>query len=269
MQNEATVDIVETPEKPRIHYVDMLRGLCVVLMVFFHAFFSAGFIFEIDLCIKAYDFFRPAEPFFAGLFILISGFSCRLSHSNLIRGVKLAGVALAVTGVTWLFENLLADSMGVTGIVIWFGILHLLSVSMILFALLRPLLDKLPAIAGILICVFLFAVTYKAGTGFIGIGNLGFNVPEIFTENRIFYPVGLHEFAISAGDYFPVVPWIFLFFAGSFAGVYATRNKLPRELYHNRIPFLSWIGRKSLIIYVIHQPLIVAVLYVLSLIKAS
>ena len=86
--------------KGRIHLMDEIRGLCVLLMIFYHAFYTMSMLFHWELGTKLLVFFSPAEPFFAGLFILISGISSQLSHSNLIRGLKLLGVALALTLVT-------------------------------------------------------------------------------------------------------------------------------------------------------------------------
>ena len=80
--------------------MDEIRGLCVLLMIFYHAFYTMSMLFHWELGTKLLVFFSPAEPFFAGLFILISGISSQLSHSNLIRGLKLLGVALALTLVT-------------------------------------------------------------------------------------------------------------------------------------------------------------------------
>ena len=81
--------------RPRIHTMDELRGLAVLCMIFYHAFYTMAFLFGIPLGRTLLYFFMPAEPYFAGLFILISGISCQLSHSNLIRGAKLLLVAAA------------------------------------------------------------------------------------------------------------------------------------------------------------------------------
>ena len=106
------------PPKARIHMMDELRGFAVLCMVFYHAFYSAAYLLGWQWGKVLLSFFMPAEPYFAGLFILISGISSQLSHSNLIRGLKLLAVAVCVTLVTGFF---LPDQ------IIRFGILHLLS----------------------------------------------------------------------------------------------------------------------------------------------
>ena len=119
-------------EAGRIHSMDELRGFAVFCMIFYHGFYTAGFLFGSEVGAYFFRFFAPAEPFFAGLFIFISGIACNLSHSNLARGLKLLAVALGVTLVTGVF---------VPQDIIVFGILHFLAVCMILCGL----LDRRPA----------------------------------------------------------------------------------------------------------------------------
>ena len=122
------------PSSARIHFMDEVRGFDLLLMIAFHAFYTMGAIFDISIGTTLFAFFAPAEPFFAGVFIFICGISCRLSHSNWRRGLLLALVAIGMSVVLWFF---MPKEM------IWFGILHFLAVSILLFALLRPLLDRI------------------------------------------------------------------------------------------------------------------------------
>ena len=131
--------------KKRIYLLDELRGLAVFCMVFYHAFYSMSEFFNIAVGTKLLDFFTPAEPFFAALFIVISGISSRLSHNNTKRGVRLLCVALALTVVT----AVIMPMMHFEGAEIYFGILHLLSLSMLIFSALRAGLDKINPIVGI------------------------------------------------------------------------------------------------------------------------
>ena len=110
-------------ERPRIHTLDELRGFAVFCMIFFHAFYTIGFVFGQKWGVTLVDFFYPAEPYFAGLFIIISGIASNLSHSNLERGVKLALISLTVSIVSLMV-------LGQKGM-IQFGILHFLSAAMI------------------------------------------------------------------------------------------------------------------------------------------
>lgn len=237
----------------RIHLMDELRGFAVLCMIFYHAFYTMAFLFGIPLGRTLLYFFMPAEPFFAGLFILISGISSQLSHSNLLRGVKLLAVALVVSLATILF---------VPDEAIRFGILHLLSCGMILFGLCKPLLDKVPLAVGLLITALLFALTFSISAGSIGLpGLFSLSVPGPPYPLQFFYANPQLGNVLYSADYFPLLPWLFLFLCGTFLGRYAKAGKLPSFCYPSRVPPLSWLGRHALTVYIVHQPVIFGLLW--------
>ena len=233
----------------RIHFLDEVRGFDLILMVFFHAFYVIGYLFGFYWGIELFQFFSPVEPFFAGLFIFICSISCRLSRSNGKRGTLLALVAAGVSVFLYLFMR---DEM------IWFGILHFLAVSILLFALLRPLLDRIPPMTGVVISFLLLALTWWAPAykgSLLGIeGLFTVEIPEWLVRIPALYPLGIG--AGRGADYFPLLPWFFCFLAGSYTGVWARQGRFPGWMYTSRLPWLSWLGRHTLIIYVFHQPII-------------
>ena len=244
-------------KKRRIIFLDEARGLCIVCMVFFHMFFDLAYIFNFPLGYKLYNFFLPAQPFFAGAFLAICGICCRLSRSNFKRSGIIAAAAAAVTVVTIVLSKFnIVDP-------IYFGILHLLAVSVFTFAILHPLFDKINPIVGIAVCAALSAILWDLSSGEIGIGGLSFsfnsNTPEL-----IALPFGIGSTRLYASDYFPIFPWILIFFAGTFLGRYFASDKLPEFFYKNHLPPLSGIGRHSLIIYILHQPIIYGLLMLIN-----
>lgn len=253
--------VKETPKpktkskaKARIHTLDELRGFAVFCMVFYHAFYSIGVFFNAKWGMDLLNFFSPAEPYFAGLFIIIAGISSQLSHSNLERGCKLLFIALAVTVVTFF-------AVGSTGM-IRFGILHMLSICMIAYGLIGKYLNHIPMWIGVVVNMFLFAMTYKITSGSIGLPFIfSYNLPAELYQTDIFFIFGFPNSTFTSSDYFPIMPWIFLFFAGAFLGKLAAANKFPKFMYKKRVPFLSFIGRHALIIYIAHQPVIWGLCY--------
>ena len=244
----------------RLHLLDEVRGFAVVCMVFFHAFFAMAEVFDMPPGQILLDFFTPAEAWFAGLFIVISGFCCRLSRSNAKRGALLLAVAAALTGVT-----LLADRLIVPGLVIWFGILHLLSVSMLLFALLRRALDKIPPVIGAAVCAGLFLLCYCLPEGALGVAARPlWPLPQGWYGTDWLAPLGFHTVAFASADYFPLLPWTWLFLCGSFLGVAAERGRVPAWCYPKRVPPLAFVGRHALPVYLAHQPVIFAVLWAVN-----
>ena len=253
------------PKSPRLHLLDEVRGFAVLCMVFFHAFYTMSESFGMAAGSFLLDFFMPAEIYFAGLFILLSGFSCRLSHSNAKRGVILFGVAVALTGATLLLERL-----GMSGTVIWFGILHLLSLCMLSFALLKPLLDRIPPVIGGIVCAVLFLLFYPISEGSIGLpGLFSWNMPAFFYQTDWFAALGTYSPRFYSADYFPLLPWIFLFLGGSFLGVAAEKQRCPRFFYSLHVRPLAFLGRHALIVYIAHQPVIFALLWTITAITGK
>jgi len=232
----------------RIWEIDFLRGLSILLVVGYHLLYDLGAYagverilgFTTDLSTTAWT---VAQRFFAGLFILLSGISGTLTRSNVRRGLRLLVVALVITAATFVFDSKSA---------VWFGILHLLAVSMLIYGM---AFEKVKA----LVCAI-------GGAAVLG---LGVALPVLKKGLAVRFdwllPFGIHSPGFQSFDYFPLVPWFGIFLIGAALGksVYAFR----RSLLPWRLPqtFLNAAGRHSLIIYIVHQPVILGVLYVLGL----
>ena len=238
----------------RIHLMDELRGFAVFCMVFYHGFYMLAFLMNQSWGEWLYRFFMPAEPWFAGLFILIAGISSNLTRSNLVRGVKLLGVALLVT---------LATAIAVPQELIVFGILHFLSVCMIAFGLVQLLRRRLGRteeppfrLWPVVVCAALFLVTRHLQSGYLQIPFLlRVTLPSGWYQSWL-APLGLPGPGFSSADYFPLLPWCFVFAAGTVVGRLAKAGKFPAWTYPSRVPFFSFLGRHALLIYIVHQPVI-------------
>lgn len=261
-------NVVETTakaaaEKRRVGLMDDLRGFCVFCMIFYHAFVLMAEGFGWTAGARLFAFFAPAEPWFAGVFILLCGISCRLSHNNWARGGKLLLIALLITAVTAYVLPLI----GLSGMAIWFGILHLLSLCILLFALLEKPLTKVPPAAGIAVFAVLFLLfrnwVDRSGNlgGSVGLfGPLVWNMPASWHEAKWLFPLGIMHVRFWSADYFPLIPYGFLFFVGTYPGIYVRDGRLPEWAYPTRSRPLSWLGTHALLIYVLHMPVIFVLL---------
>ncbi len=242
----------------RIHFLDELRGLAVLCMIFYHAFYILGSFFAAEWATAFFEFFMPVQPFFAGIFIFLCGISCSLSKSNHKRGTILLAIALGMTFVT----AVIMPKFGFVDCEIYFGILHFLSVSVLLYAFLSKSVSQFSPFAGILLCAVLYAFTSGIGGGRLEYGELlTLNLPDSLYQSNILMPLGIYSVSFYSADYFPLLPNIFIFFAGVFSGIHFSKNGYPKHLYKQRIPFLGFLGKKALIIYVIHMPAIYAIAY--------
>lgn len=249
--------------KKRICFLDELRGFAVLCMVFYHAFYILSSMYGYQWAEKLYLFFMPVQPFFAGLFIFICGISCSLSRSNLKRGLIILGAAAAVTIAT----AVVMPKLGFVECEIYFGILHLLAVSVLSCTLLQKPLGKISPFAGILICAVLYPFANGISTGVLSYGELFvLEIPAYLYEADYLAPLGIHSPSFFSADYFPVFPDIFIFFGGVFAGRYFKANGFPEWTYPQRIKPLGFLGRGALIIYIAHMPLIYAVTELVRLI---
>ncbi len=234
----------------RIWEIDFLRGLSIILMVFYHVLYDLSelggmrtlFGLEINLFSV---FWLIAQNFFAGLFILLCGISSTLSKSNIRRALKLLGVAVIITAATYIYNPSSA---------IHFGILHCLGVSILIYGL---TFEKAKPLACLSAAAVVFGLT-------VALSLFLRNVPVRFNW---LLPFGITSHTYTSLDYFPLLPWLGVYLAGAALGksIYAQKQSLiPKRLPET---IINTAGRHSLLIYVVHQPIILAVLYVSGLIR--
>lgn len=174
-----------------------------------------------------------ARYMIVGSFIAISGACARLSKRPLRRGLIVFGAALLVSAVTYLI-----------GAPVYWGILHLLGACMLLYAAARRRWEALPGIyacgAALLVFALTFALPMRARV----------DVPFLF-------PLGLRTAAFASADYYPLLPWGALFFAATAAGE-RLGDMPPEKKYASAPRALAWLSRRSLLIYLVHQPVLLA-----------
>jgi uncharacterized membrane protein len=239
----------------RLWEVDTLRGVAIVLMVFYHftwdlVYFEA---YQANLLVGPWQWFARS---IATFFLFIMGVSLTLSDVKagqrlgrpptftkyLLRGGKIFGLGLIITVATYFFIG--------RGFVI-FGILHLLGLSIILA---YPFLRSnrwVSLIAGLLVIM------------------LGIVVDTLVVSYPWLIWLGVKQQGIYMVDYYPVLPWFGLALLGIFAGysLYPQGVRsffLPDWAAFPLVRGLRFLGRHSLLIYVIHQPILIGLLIALG-----
>lgn len=223
----------------RFDVLDAWRTLAIVLMVAYHFLYDL-YIFGV---ISANQLFSAPlnvlERFICCSFILLAGASARFSRNNLRHGLVVLGAGLVV--------EIGAAAAGQT---IRFGVLMLLGSSMVLWHFLGKGLQRLPgrsvaAGSGVLF----FAARWWTG-------RTAVSVPWL-------YPLGFISLGFYSADYFPLLPWFFLFLTGTALGGWCLAHRENRLLTVSLPGALTWPGRHSLIIYVLHQPVLYGISYLI------
>ena len=230
-------------QKKRIEIIDALRGFSVVLMVIHHFFYDLVYFLDVPgIEVPEWLFSNPVfdvlHYIFAGLFIFLSGVSSRFSRGNVRRGLITLAFAAGISAVTYLMD-----------VPIWFGVLHLLGFSMLFFGLTKKFWDIIPRkVSPVLFILFIVA------------SSLAKSNVELSAKNSVFGTflsiLGWPQPGFHSDDYFPLLPWIFVFLLGAWAGHYIVERKLPKRFYEAEFPVFPAIGRKSLLIYILHQPVL-------------
>lgn len=240
-----------TFQKERYHLIDGIRGLALVNMVLFHFLYDVFIIYGQDPGWYQRTGSHLWQQGICWTFILISGFSWRFGKSHSIRrGIFLNICGLIITFVT---------GIAVPGQTTYFGILNFLGCAVLLMALLEKPASRLPAGAAFVGSLLCFLLLRHVGSGMIGIGGLTFSFPTVssYSSPLLSIPgilLGFPDNSFTSSDYFPLIPWFFLFAAGYFLHPLLMRRENIRSFLTHRIPLLSAAGRYSIWIYLIHQP---------------
>ncbi len=236
-------------KKERIWELDAFRGLCILAMVVIHLIYD---LVEL-LGLVSWDY-PPVVVFVQSwggvLFLLLSGICVTLGSRCIRRGVSVFLCGMLCTLVTWGMYRLgFADG----SILIYFGVLHCLGTCMILW----PLFRRLPP--------------WALATLGLALAVIGFVLRVFGTGCFWTVPLGLTPADFASSDYFPLLPNLGFFLLGAFLGKTLYAAKTTRFPNVNPqiwgIRFLSACGRQSLLIYLLHQPILVGILSLIAVLR--
>ena len=234
----------------RVYLLDEIRGFAILCMVVYHAMYQLKFGFGVNVPIFFEAWFDIIRDFFAGMFIFISGIMCRYSHDNTKRGAKCFLLGMIITFVMPFFSD-----YGIT-----FGILHLLGISMMVYGVLQGALERIPAALGLILFAAIAAFTWNAQYGFLGFGGaLKWEFPADVMSISELAPLGIIDGTYQASDYFPIMPWFFIFLSGSYMGYWFKNGSMPKCFYKPHCNWLAAVGRVTVWIYILHAPLILGI----------
>jgi uncharacterized membrane protein len=244
----------------RFWEIDFLRGIAIIMMVIYHLLYCLSYFsrYNINVYSGFWLYFARVTAitflFLVGVSLVVSFTKAKkiyperniLFKKYLSRGLKIFSWGLVITLVTWFF---LGNNF------ILFGILHLIGISIILaYPFLKLTYENL--FMGIMI---IFLGTY--------LKNLIFNFYWLVWLG--FRPAQFHSV-----DYFPLLPWFGVVLIGIFGGkIFYPNNSRKFQLTNlssfSAIKIFCFLGKHSLFIYLIHLPLILALLYLFGMMKVK
>ncbi|MDE1158697.1 MAG: DUF1624 domain-containing protein [Neorhizobium sp.] len=239
---------------PRIQLIDTLRGLALIAMASYHFTWDLEYFGYVDPGTATSGFFRIYARCIASTFLFLAGVSLVLAHGRGIRWASfrkrlamVAGAALLISVATWfIFE----DEW------IYFGILHNIAVT----GVVGLLFVRLPwFVAGLVALAIIGAMVMDTAL------MPGLMDTPAF-DSRWLSWIGFAEMPPRSNDYVPVFPWI----AAVLVGI-AVATLVVSRGWHHRLAglqtkqnILTKAGRHSLAFYLIHQPVLLALVYLFS-----
>ncbi|MBB3946904.1 putative membrane protein [Rhizobium skierniewicense] len=239
-----------TAQKPggRIGFLDTVRGIALIAMASYHFTWDLGMFGYIDAATPTQGWWRLYARGIASSFLFLAGFGLYLAHQRRIkwssfgkRFAMIAGAALLISVATFFA---LPDGW------IFFGILHNIAAA----SLIGLLFLRLPV----------------AVTSLVAIAAL---IAPIYLSSDAFNPIWLSWIGLStmpprSNDYVPLLPFLAPFLLGlAVSKVVTPRGWLDRfRKDSGKRNVIAFFGRHSLIFYLLHQPILIGIVYVASLI---
>ena len=258
--NGFTKKAIHKPSSQRFVEIDVLRGLAIFLMVFGHILWDLYYFGFIPLNSSIY---AALQSFVPQLFFILVGVSLIVSRKRIetktteeenkyykrlfVRGLRIFSLGMILTTCSLIV---------MPGIPVFFGVLHCIGLSIVL---------SIPFLK------------YRNYT--LSVGLLILFASLIFAQNPIGNPtlfhliIGMHQSNVWAYtvDYFPLAPWFGIVLLGMAVGDWLycgdkRRFRMPDISRYKPVKLFQWAGQHSLVIYLLHQPIIAGTLTLFMLI---
>lgn len=234
--------------------LDILRGLAVIGMIIFHAFFIMDFL-GIRETATGEGVWRLLARFVQFSFIGLVGVSLAIAKQRYISRAeglknfyKKEFKRVFVIGF-WALIISIVTYLAIPDVYVRFGILHLIALGIAVFSFVaeRRNLNLILGFAILIVSVFINGISVDSEV----LAVLGFQVARFYTV-----------------DVFPIFPWMSLIAFGAYFGnvLYnggGRKWKIPSILYTWLFKKIAVLGRHSLGIYVVHLPVLVLIFFII------
>lgn len=231
----------ETAPSPRLPAIDIARGLALIAMASYHGAWDLANVRLVDWGVATDPLWRASAMLIAASFLFLSGVSMQLSRRGgfdparfVLRLIRIAVAALLVSLATY---AVFPESW------VYFGILHMMVVGGLVTA---PLQRLHPLLLVLLAACALALPHYARSDVFDGL-------PLAITGLAVEVP--------AANDFVPIFPWLAPMLLGLAAGrpIAAAAARWSAPLRGRLWRGLGFLGRWSLVFYLVHQPVLFGV----------
>lgn len=267
----------------RFHRIDEIRGITLISMILYHFCWDLKYIANIKMDWYTGPLGQIWQQSICICFIFISGFCFHLGKRHLKRSLEVFLCGAVITAVTLI---VMPENRIIFGILTFIGSAGLIMI--LIDKLVKVLSKRLDSwtinttlfVGGILLFVVFYGINYRE----INLLITKVTLPAYLFSGYFETYIGFTDPTFYSTDYFSLLPWIFLYIAGY--GFFTTilhksakqpinqtgnlpnladasvRRKVCEWLSVSTFRPLSYIGSRTLFIYMLHQP----VLYIITII---
>ena len=243
----------------RIKILDFLRATAVLAMIFYHFVYDLGDFGYVNMVTVVNGYWKLFAQSIGCSFLFLSGVSFWVMAGKEIDWLKYSKRLAILTLAAVLISIVTFVQFGQA--FIFFGILHLLAACSI-FAI---LIYRLPFIILFILSVSLLLLPEYYHSSQYYDDNL--------FSSRYLAWTGLYNGRTGSVDFYAFMPWSSAFvlglaFAKIFINAKRSTNVSPLSFKEEKnnlfLTLMYWIGRNSLLVYLIHQPVLYSLFYAIK-----
>lgn len=232
----------------RLHFIDYARGWAIIAMAIFHFTWDLEFFGFVEPGLTSTFEWKTFARCIASSFLFLAGVSLILGHDPVIRINSFVNRMMWLVGAAAIIST--ATFYAMPNAPIFFGILHAIAGASVIGLVLR----KLSPVLLVLLATLIFLAP--------------FYLRSEFFDTPLLWWVGLNASIPRSNDYVPLLPWLApflfgmaiakLFKAHGIFEKWRDRQSPPHNIFSKALCFA---GRHSLATYLLHQPILLGVVW--------
>lgn len=256
----------------RIHEVDLIRGILILIVILDHLFwfFKANTLTwfgEENIVYKVTNFYWTSDArqvirqIILFLFVFISGVSCAFSRNNWKRAAKM----ILVWGILSVASNLVDGPLngGKGTWIIDFNVIGVLAWSVLIYCFFQNWSWK--GLTAVMLILFIITISLTLVP--LETRNATY-VPALWAPDGIVKPA-VENPVKTVGDWMPLFPYIVFFFGGAIVTRFIYPDKKSLFERHEWERSLCFIGRNTIWVYLLHEPILIGIFFLIGLIVGA